>query len=101
VNILFSVQPAPGADLPPAGATSVEISYARDDRVTRPVRLELDSQLKGSVRLENASSTLLQASVLDADGSALLSRTISADNNRSAVLTLWIADVARIKNGRR
>jgi len=100
VNILFSVQPAPGADPPATHGASVEISYARNDRVTEPVRLELDSQLKGSVRLENASSTLLQASVLDAGGSALLSRTISADGNRNAVLTLWIADVALIKNGR-
>jgi hypothetical protein len=108
MNIQVSVQPAPGSDLPVAGGATVEINYARtitpeegetDDQVAQSARLVLDEQLKGSVRLENAASAQMQASVLAADGSALLSRTLSADSGK-AVLTLGIAEVALIKNGR-
>jgi hypothetical protein len=74
--IQFTVQPAPGVELPVAGRANVAITYAwsipllegeTDDQVTQSVGLESDAQVEGSVRLENASTAQMQIGVLASD----------------------------------
>ena len=83
--VQFTVQPAPGAELPVAGRANVAITYAWSvpllegetiDQVTRSVRLEPDAQLEGSVRFDNASTAQMQIGVLAADDWTLLREKI-------------------------
>jgi hypothetical protein len=106
-NILFTVLPEQGVPGILDGKVLAEASYLQnstdDDGTALPlpqsVRLELDAGLRGSAQLEGAASLQVQASVLAADGSALLSRAITADARGNAVMTLLAAEVELIRQG--
>jgi GH25 family lysozyme M1 (1,4-beta-N-acetylmuramidase) len=106
-DILFSVRRAAGVPVQASGKVVVEVHYVRsgkdedgtDASVSQCIRLELDEQLKGAIRLEAAASHRVDASVLAGDGSSLLTRAITADDTGAAVMVLRGEDVQLIIKG--
>jgi len=103
MRIVVTVQPAAGV-APAISGVSAEVSYRRqvsggpgapDTEVPSSVRFSLDNSLTGSVTLEDAAGPELQVAILAVDGSAILSRTMQAQNGVAAV-TISAAEAQQI-----
>ncbi|WP_460070494.1 hypothetical protein [Streptomyces sp. YKOK-I1] len=114
----FAVLPVDEVDLSGLPPVSIEAVYdvvepgdEKQPPVRRTIRLDLDPQLRGTVKLANVAAATIRASALAADGSALVSKlvviepaTVQPDQPRGeqraeAVWELDASDVALLRDG--